>query len=35
MGLFVMIMIPLILNRMKSVKVSNLEFFRHLLTLEI
>ena len=34
-GLFVMMMIPLMLDRMKSAKVSDLEFFRHLLTLEI
>ena len=29
-----MIMIPLTLNQIKSAKVSDLEFFRHLLTLE-
>ena len=33
-GLFVVMMILLTLNQMKSVKVSDLEFFRHLLTLE-
>ena len=34
-GLLVVIVIPLVLNQMKSAKVSDLEFFRHLLTLEI
>ena len=34
-GLFVVMMILLMLNQMKSAKVSDLEFFRHLLTLEI
>ena len=34
-GLFVIMIIPLMLNQMKSAKVSDLEFFRHLLTLEI
>ena len=35
MGLFVVMMIPLMLNQMKSMKVSDLEFFRHLLMLEM
>ena len=33
-GLFVVMMIPLTLNRMKSAKMFDLEFFKHLLMLE-
>ena len=32
-GLFVMMMIPLVLKRMKSATMFELEFFKHLLTL--
>ena len=34
-GLLVVIMIPLTLNQMKSVKMFDFEFFKHLLTLEM
>ena len=34
-SLFIVIMIPLLVIQMKSAIMSNLEFFRHLLTLEI
>ena len=34
-GLFVVMMIPLTLKRMKSAKMFDLEFFKHLLMLDI